>query len=125
MLAIELAGLRLLISFHLPENENSGTPASQSLICEVAQKVLPLAESNENSFFEATWAMAAEAFKRAQVDIVVWEVGLGGRLDSTNVCEPIGSIVTNVALTIRRFWVRRDAPSLLKKQRFLDPVDPP
>ena len=75
-----------------------GTSASQSLICEVAQKVLPLAESNENSFFEATWAMAAEAFKRAQVDIVVWEVGLGGRLDSTNVCEPIGSIVTNVAL---------------------------
>ena len=75
-----------------------GTPASRSLICEVAQKVLPLAESNENSFFEATWAMAAEAFKRAQVDIVVWEVGLGGRLDSTNVCEPIGSIVTNVAL---------------------------
>ena len=75
-----------------------GVPVSQQLICEVAQKVLPLAESNENSFFEATWAVAAEVFKRSQVDIVVWEVGLGGRLDSTNVCEPMGSIVTNVAL---------------------------
>ena len=42
--------------------------------------------------------MAALAFQNNDVDIVIWEVGLGGRLDATNVCEPIGSIVTNVAL---------------------------
>ena len=60
--------------------------------------VLPLVEKHGCSFFEAAWAMAALAFQQSEVDIVVWEVGLGGRLDATNTCDPIGSIVTNVAL---------------------------
>ena len=50
------------------------------------------------SFFEATWAMAAEAFALAEVDVAIWEVGLGGRLDATNVCDPVASAVVSVGL---------------------------
>lgn len=50
------------------------------------------------SFFESTWAMAAEAFALAEVDVAIWEVGLGGRLDATNVCDPVASAVVSVGL---------------------------
>ena len=50
------------------------------------------------SFFETTWAMAAEAFALAEVDIAIWEVGLGGRLDATNVCDPVASAVVSIGL---------------------------
>lgn len=49
------------------------------------------------TFFDFTTAMAFEHFRRKKVDIAVVETGLGGRLDSTNVIEPLVSIVTNVA----------------------------
>jgi dihydrofolate synthase/folylpolyglutamate synthase len=48
------------------------------------------------SFFEATTAVAIEAFRRAAVDVAVLEVGLGGRLDATNVIFPMGLAITAV-----------------------------
>ena len=48
------------------------------------------------TFFEATTAMAFEMFRRAGVDIAVIEVGLGGRLDSTNVIEPLVTAITSI-----------------------------
>jgi dihydrofolate synthase/folylpolyglutamate synthase len=48
------------------------------------------------SFFEATTAAALEAFRRAEVDIAVLEVGLGGRLDATNVVCPMGVAITSI-----------------------------
>jgi dihydrofolate synthase/folylpolyglutamate synthase len=48
------------------------------------------------SFFEMTVAMAFDYFKKAEVDIAVIEVGLGGRLDSTNIIKPILSVITNI-----------------------------
>ena len=50
------------------------------------------------SFFEATWALAAWYFAQQSVDLVIWEIGLGGRLDACNVCEPIASGITSIAL---------------------------
>jgi dihydrofolate synthase / folylpolyglutamate synthase len=52
----------------------------------------------ELSFFEATTLIAFEAFRDAGCEYVVLEVGLGGRLDSTNVITPLVSAVTNVSL---------------------------
>lgn len=49
------------------------------------------------TFFDFTTALAFEHFRRSQVDIALVEVGLGGRLDSTNVVNPLFSIITNVA----------------------------
>jgi dihydrofolate synthase/folylpolyglutamate synthase len=50
------------------------------------------------SFFEATTAIAFKALADAEVDIAVVEVGLGGRLDATNVVEPNVAVITNVSL---------------------------
>jgi dihydrofolate synthase/folylpolyglutamate synthase len=50
------------------------------------------------TFFDFTTALAFEYFRRTQVDIAVIEVGLGGRLDSTNVIRPLVSVITNVEL---------------------------
>jgi dihydrofolate synthase/folylpolyglutamate synthase len=53
-------------------------------------------EAIKPSFFEMTVAMAFDAFVRERVDIAVIEVGLGGRLDSTNVITPLVSVITNI-----------------------------
>ena len=50
------------------------------------------------SFFEATVGMAFAAFRDARVDIAIVEVGMGGRLDSTNVVTPLVSVVTSIGL---------------------------
>jgi len=50
------------------------------------------------TFFELTVAMAFEIFKIEKVDIAVIEVGMGGRLDATNIVEPLLSIITNISL---------------------------
>lgn len=49
------------------------------------------------SFFEMTVAMAFKYFADRQVDIAVIEVGLGGRLDSTNIITPLASVITNIS----------------------------
>ena len=48
------------------------------------------------TFFEVTTAIAFEMFRRARVDVAVLEVGLGGRLDSTNIVEPIAAAITSI-----------------------------
>jgi dihydrofolate synthase/folylpolyglutamate synthase len=53
-------------------------------------------ETIEPSFFEMTVALAFDAFARHEVDIAIIEVGLGGRLDSTNIITPLLSIITNI-----------------------------
>jgi len=50
------------------------------------------------SFFEITTAMAFHYFARQRIDIAVVETGLGGRLDSTNIIEPVLSVITNIGL---------------------------
>jgi len=52
----------------------------------------------EITFFEFTTALAFECFKREQVDIVVLETGMGGRLDATNVITPLISVITGISL---------------------------
>lgn len=54
-------------------------------------------EKLEPSFFELTVSMAFDYFRSMQVDVAVIEVGLGGRLDSTNVITPEVSVITNIS----------------------------
>ena len=60
----------------------------------VARNELP----QQPSFFEIVTALAFHGFAAAQVDIAVLEVGLGGRLDATNIVEPLCSVITDIAL---------------------------
>ena len=55
------------------------------------------------TFFEVTTAVAFELFRRARVDVAVIEVGLGGRLDATNVVSPIATAITSIALDHERY----------------------
>ena len=63
--------------------------ATESLIQKGTLEALP-------TFFEFTTAAAFELFRRARVDIAVLEVGLGGRLDATNVVQPIATAITSI-----------------------------
>ncbi len=75
-----------------------GRPISES---EAASRLTDLRDDerlSELSFFEYTTLMAFEAFRDASCDIVVLEVGLGGRLDSTNIVVPKVCVITNISL---------------------------
>ena len=55
------------------------------------------------SFFEAVTAIALEYFARAGVEIAVLEVGMGGRLDATNIVEPLISVITDISLDHQKY----------------------
>jgi dihydrofolate synthase/folylpolyglutamate synthase len=74
-----------------------GRPAPEEAILAAAERLLPAIERTGATFFEATTAIAFLCFAAAGVDVAVVEVGLGGRLDSTNVITPLVAAVTNVA----------------------------
>ena len=60
-------------------------------------------EVNKLSFFEMTVGMAFDYFKNQEVDIAIIEVGMGGRLDSTNIVDPEISVITNIGLDHTKF----------------------
>ncbi len=74
-------------------------PISDSSVVKIADTVKKACNDTEPypTFFEFATVMAFEYFKVKKVDIAIIETGLGGRLDSTNVIEPLVTIITNVA----------------------------
>jgi len=60
-------------------------------------------DGNKLSFFEMTVGMAFDYFKNQEVDIAIIEVGMGGRLDSTNIIDPEISVITNIGLDHTKF----------------------
>jgi dihydrofolate synthase/folylpolyglutamate synthase len=75
----------------------NGRPVGDELLAEAARRLRPVAESVDATFFETSTALAFLCFAEAEVDFVVAEVGLGGRLDATNVLLPEVAAITNVA----------------------------
>lgn len=77
----------------------NGNNADKNFVFEFIQKLRNgLPKEIHPSFFEFTTIMAFEYFKQQNVDYAIIEVGLGGRLDSTNIISPIATAITNVAL---------------------------
>ena len=74
----------------------NGEMVNESFVTTFTEKIKSLIEEIEPSFFEITVAMAFDHFMQEQVDVAVIEVGLGGRLDSTNIITPELSIITNI-----------------------------
>ncbi len=74
----------------------NGELCDKDFVIDFTQKIQPQIEKLEPSFFEITVAMAFYYFAQQEVDIAVIEVGLGGRLDSTNIITPELSIITNI-----------------------------
>lgn len=76
----------------------NGNMISHEAVVDFLERYLRCNSSIKPSFFELTTTMAFEHFRNENVDIAIIEVGLGGRLDSTNVITPILSIITNISL---------------------------
>ena len=76
----------------------NGKPISEDDVVRFVEDNRPFFEPLHPSFFELATAMAFRYFKEQKVDIAVIEVGLGGRLDCTNIITPVLSIITNIAL---------------------------
>jgi dihydrofolate synthase/folylpolyglutamate synthase len=73
------------------------------------------------SFFEMLTAMAFEVFARAGVHIAVLEVGMGGRLDATNVVEPLISVITDISLDHQKFLGNTIAEIAAEKAGIIKP----
>jgi len=74
----------------------NGAPIRKEIIVQFVADNRDFFERVKPSFFEMTVAMAFQHFEREQVDVAVVEVGMGGRLDSTNILEPVLSVITNI-----------------------------
>lgn len=75
-----------------------GVCIPEEFVIQFVNGLKPVIEQIMPSFFELTVVMAFDYFARREVDIAVVEVGLGGRLDSTNVVNPEISLITNIGL---------------------------
>ncbi len=75
-----------------------GKVVDETIVTSFISRWTGVVEKLEATFFEATTAMALDAFAREEVDVAVIETGLGGRLDSTNVITPRAAIVTSIAI---------------------------
>lgn len=76
----------------------NGQEAPRAFVYRFIQRLKELPTSIRPSFFEFTTVMAFEYFRETKVDYAIIEVGLGGRLDSTNIITPLLTAITNVAL---------------------------
>jgi dihydrofolate synthase / folylpolyglutamate synthase len=74
-----------------------GQMIEEQYVIDFVENNKELFEAVQPSFFEATMAMAFNYFADRQVDVAIIEVGLGGRLDSTNIIEPELSVITNIS----------------------------
>lgn len=113
MLQAARLSVGLYTSPHLEHLEErfliDGVPCSEQDLVETVREVAAVVEAMDGgdesaeapvrpTYFEVTTAIAMLLFERRGVDFVVCEVGLGGRLDSTNVCEPVITVITSISL---------------------------
>lgn len=75
----------------------NGIEVDRQYVIDFVNRMLPVIDTVRPSFFEITVVMAFDLFARQSVDVAVIEVGLGGRLDSTNVISPLISVITNIS----------------------------
>lgn len=75
----------------------NGVQVEEAFVVQWINFMKPVLERIRPSFFETTVAMAYHYFAQHQVDVAVVEVGLGGRLDSTNIITPEVSLITNIS----------------------------
>jgi dihydrofolate synthase/folylpolyglutamate synthase len=92
-----------------------GGPIPESALARMWQRVGPFAEERSMTFFEAGTLIAFEWFAESEIELGVIEVGLGGRLDATNLVRPEIAIVTNIALDHERH-LGGDLPTIAREK---------
>ena len=81
----------------------NGQPIPEDEVADFVTRHRSFLDETKPSFFETMTALAFDYFVRQKVDVAVVEVGLGGRLDSTNVLTPILSVITNIGMDHTEF----------------------
>lgn len=81
----------------------NGKPVSKHFVMGFVRRNKTILEAHRLSFFEMTVGMAFDYFSKQSIDIAVIEVGMGGRLDSTNIITPEVSVITNIGLDHTQF----------------------
>jgi dihydrofolate synthase/folylpolyglutamate synthase len=74
----------------------NGIEISEHFVCDFINTNKVFFEANDMSFFEMTVGLAFDYFTKEKVDIAIIEVGMGGRLDATNIITPLISVITNI-----------------------------
>ena len=81
----------------------NGKEISEDFVCTFIEKHKSYFKKGAFSFFEMSVGLAFDYFTREKVDIAIIEVGLGGRLDATNIITPLVSVITNIGLDHTQF----------------------
>jgi dihydrofolate synthase/folylpolyglutamate synthase len=81
----------------------NGETISEDFVVDFVKNNKAFFEQHQLSFFEMTVGLAFDYFAKEQVDVAVIEVGMGGRLDSTNVITPLVSVITNIGFDHTQF----------------------
>ena len=102
----------------------NGAPIPADSVVEFVMKYNAFLTANSFSFFEMTVALAFSYFADKQVDVAVIEVGLGGRLDATNIISPVGCLITNISLDHQQFLGNTRAEIAREKAGIIKPKTP-
>jgi dihydrofolate synthase/folylpolyglutamate synthase len=81
----------------------NGNFIDESAVIDFVQKTADFVKIHQPSFFELSVGMAFDYFYQNQVDIAIIEVGMGGRLDATNIIQPLCSVITNIGFDHEQF----------------------
>lgn len=128
--ALQASGLKvgLFTSPHLVSLTEririNGIPIPETEVAEFIEQNRAFLDELQPSFFETMTALAFAYFVKEQVDIAVVEVGLGGRLDSTNVLTPILSVITNIGLDHTEFLGNTIPKIAAEKAGIIKPLIP-
>ena len=102
----------------------NGQMIPEQAVLDFVEEHKPFFEANQLSFFEMTIGMAFDYFRAEEVDIAIVEVGMGGRLDSTNILTPEVSVITNIGLDHTQFLGNSLAEVAAEKAGIIKPGIP-
>ncbi len=81
----------------------NGVMIPEDFVCDFVNQHQVFFEANDMSFFEMSVGLAFDYFAKEKIDIAIIEVGMGGRLDATNIISPLVSVITNIGLDHTQF----------------------
>ncbi|MBU6399520.1 MAG: bifunctional folylpolyglutamate synthase/dihydrofolate synthase [Verrucomicrobia bacterium] len=103
-------------------------PIPEAEIARLVEELQPLLKlfpaEHHPTFFEAVTVMALRYFAKQRCDLVIWETGLGGRLDATNIVTPLASVITNIQFDHQRWLGQTLAQIASEKAGILKPGVP-
>jgi dihydrofolate synthase/folylpolyglutamate synthase len=102
----------------------NGNEISEEYVCQFIAQHKDFFETTDLSFFEMTVGLAFDYFAHEKVEIAVIEVGLGGRLDATNIISPLISVITNIGIDHTAFLGNTIAKIATEKAGIIKPNIP-